>query len=239
MKTKTLNQNTGIGNYQTEKAINAKWSILKTLSDGEWHRNMELKEKTRLSSRTLSKHLKQMTELKIIEKKEDIESGKYPVPVLYKTTPIITGHGIVLDVINERILLPREIIDEKLKLDLNQTKDPLIVLESIHESSEQHFLGLLSQIQHDKNITDKQINILLECFLWEPYKQYTSKLLEASRKIINDFNITDLIENQIKRLIENGETERKILEYWEHKTDEEKALARKQAESEIRKWRAT
>ena len=47
---------------------------------------MELKEKTSLSSRTLAKHLNRMTNLQIIERKKDVRSKKYPVPVLYKAT---------------------------------------------------------------------------------------------------------------------------------------------------------
>ena len=39
----------GSGSYQREKAYNAQRLIFKALFDGQWHRNMELREKTGLS----------------------------------------------------------------------------------------------------------------------------------------------------------------------------------------------
>lgn len=51
-------QNTGMGSYQENKAHYAQRAIFKALSDGQWHRNMNLKEITKLSSRTLAKHFR-------------------------------------------------------------------------------------------------------------------------------------------------------------------------------------
>jgi len=188
---KNRKQNTGIGNWHIDKAYESKGSILKTLSDGQWHRNMELKEKTKLSSRTLAKHLNHMTNIQIIERKADIESGKYPVPVLYKTTPKVTAY------INASII--REEIVNELEPTLNETKDPLVLLDAIHAYSLLNFVELLKFIQQNKSVTDKTINFLAECFLWANYKQFTYKLIQASRKIINDLNITQLMRNQPKR----------------------------------------
>jgi DNA-binding HxlR family transcriptional regulator len=187
----SLKQNTGIGNWQIDQANKAKWSILKALSDGQWHRNMELKEKTRLSSRTLAKRLNEMTELQIIEKQTDIESKKYPVPVLYKATPTILMYTTAR--------IARDEIANRIEPALDQSKDPLAVLEAIHTSSKLYFLDLLTIIKENKKITDKQIHFYEECFLWTPYKQYTSRLIQASRKIIDDLNIEQSLINQAKR----------------------------------------
>ena len=172
---------------------------------------MELKEKTKLSSRTLTKHLNQMTNIQTIEKKTDVESGKYPIPVLYKATPELTTYI--------KASITREEVANKLELALNESKDPLILLEAIHASSQLYFIELLTQIQQNKNITNEEIYFFGECFLWASYKQYTSKLIEASRKIINDVNITQLLINQAKRQIIVYETILKIYEKMEQKND--------------------
>jgi len=170
---------------------------------------MELKEKTKLSSRTLAKHLNQMTNLQIIEKKTDVESGKYPVPVLYKATPELTTYI--------KASITREEVANTLEPALNESKDPLRILEAIHASSQLYFIELLTQIQQNKIVTNEQISFFAECFLWANYKQYTSKLIEASRKIINDLNITQSLINQAKRQTRISETVLKIYEKMEQK----------------------
>lgn len=198
-----------MGNWQRDKAYKASWSIFKTLSDGQWHRNMELKEKTKLSSRTLAKHLNHMTNLQTIEKRTDVESGKYPVPVLYKATPELTTYI--------EASITREEIANELEPALNESKDPLMLLEAIHAFSQIYFIELLTQIQQNEIVTNEQISFFTECFLWADYKQYTSKLIEASRKIINDLNFTQLLINQAKRQIRIHETALRIYEKTEQK----------------------
>jgi hypothetical protein len=170
---------------------------------------MELKEKTKLSSRTLAKHLNQMTNLQTIEKKTDVESGKYPIPVLYKATPELTTYV--------KATITRQEIINQTETALNETKDPLILLEAIHLSSELYFLELLTQIQQNKIVTNEQVNFFAECFLWANYRQITSKLIEASRKIINDINIPQISINQLKRQITVNERVLKIYEKMEQK----------------------
>jgi DNA-binding HxlR family transcriptional regulator len=202
MDTNSHRRNIGISN--SDKEYTARWSIFRALSDGQWHRNMELKEKTKLSSRTLAKHLNQMTDLQIVEKKTDVESGKYPVPVLYKAEPELNTYI--------RASTSREEVVDKLEPALNETKDPLAVLEAIHASSQLYFLELLKRIQQNRNITNEEIWFFAECFLWANYKRYTSKLIEASRKIIDDLNINQSLINQAKRQIRTSEQELRIYE---------------------------
>lgn len=190
-KTVSQKQNIGIGTYQTDKAHKARWAILESLSDGQWHRNMELKEKTKLSSRTLAKHLSQMTAIQIIEKKTDAESGKYPLPVLYKATPELTTYI--------KSSMSRQELANLIEPALNEAKNPLSILDAIHASSQLYFIELLAQIQQNKITTKEQINFFGECFLWANYKKYMLKLIEASCKIIKDLNITESLVNQAKR----------------------------------------
>ena len=180
---------------------------------------MDLKEKTKLSSRTLAKHLNQMTNLQIIERKTDVESGKYPYPVSYKAEP-----GLITYV---KASITREEVANGLEPALNETKDPLAVLELIHASSQLYFIDLLQRIQQNKNITNEEIYFFAECFLWANYKQYTSKLIEASRKIINDINITQSLINQAKRQIRIWPTILKVYEKLEQrKTGRSDTIAR-------------
>jgi hypothetical protein len=151
-----------------------------------------------------------MTSLQIIKKKTDVESGKYPVPVLYKAKP-----NLVLYI---KASITREETLNMLEPALNETKDPLAVLEAIHASSELYFLDLLASIQQNNNITNEEIYFYAECFLWANYKQYTYKLIKASHKIINDLNITQSLINQSKRQIRIHTAALKIYEKMEPKT---------------------
>jgi DNA-binding HxlR family transcriptional regulator len=79
----------GIGTYQIGKSTTSENEILNSLTDGEWHRYQDMQRSTRLSTATLSKHLKRL-ENGIVEKRLDLESGAYPYPVYYRLTPSLT-----------------------------------------------------------------------------------------------------------------------------------------------------
>lgn len=163
---------------------------------------MELKDKTKLSSRTLDKHLDKMKEHHFIEKKEAVESGKYAV--LFKAEPEFTSYI--------KANMTRQEIANQLEPALNETKDPLVILDAINANSQLYFIELLKRIQQNKNITNEEINFFAELFLWANYKQYTSKLIEASRKIIDDLDINQSLINQAKREIRVSEKTLKIYE---------------------------
>jgi len=73
----------GIGRYQKDLAWDSEKQILNVLSDGKWHRYQEIKEATKLSTATLSKHLKRL-EKGLVEKRVDLQSGEYPYPAYYR-----------------------------------------------------------------------------------------------------------------------------------------------------------
>jgi hypothetical protein len=159
------------------------------LSDAQWHRNMELIRETKLSSRTLGKHLDTLTNGQFIEKKTDVINGKHAV--LFKAKPDFITYIKLL------MLKAREI--NSLEPALNRTHDPLRILDLIHFRSQTYFLDLLTQIQQKKNITKEEINLRAEYYLWSTYKESTSQLIEASLKIIDKIDITQLLINQAKR----------------------------------------
>jgi len=195
---KPKKENEGIGGYQREKAYCAQRSILKALSDGQWHRNMELKETSKLSSRTLAKHLDMLQKARVIVKKRDVESGKYPVPVFYKAQDIL--------LIYMRSSLLREEFSNKVDAMTEETRDPLMILDVIHDFSQLAFIRILRQIQEDKKITWEQRNFLEEFFLWSNYKYFTMELIEASMRIVDKIDIDQLLMSQAKRKKEACET---------------------------------
>jgi DNA-binding HxlR family transcriptional regulator len=73
----------GFGYWQQQRMEVAEFIILRCLSDNQWHQYRELLEETKLSSATLSKHLKSL-ERGVVEKKIEIQSGIYPYPVSYR-----------------------------------------------------------------------------------------------------------------------------------------------------------
>lgn len=155
---------------------------------------MELKEQTKRSSRTLAKHLNQMVNMQFIEKRIDIESGNYPHPVYYKAKPnLITG---------VKASMARQETIDLFEPALNEVKDPLMILDGIHAASQLDFIDIILRIQQYKNMTNEEIYFFEEIFLWANYRQYTSKLIQASRKIIDDINITQSLMEQAKRNIE-------------------------------------
>jgi DNA-binding transcriptional ArsR family regulator len=174
----------------TEKEYYARRSIFKALSDKQWHRNMELKATTKLSSRTLAKHLDKMVEQKMIEKKTDIESGKYPHPVLYKALP-----GTI-DYI--RFSMFREEFSKNIDAILKETKDPLLILDTIHNWYQLIFLKILEGMQ-EKKMTFEERDWHEEVILFPIYRDCTFALIEATAKIIDEIDISQLLILQAKR----------------------------------------
>lgn len=181
----------GLGSYQREKSYFAQRAIFKALYDGQWHRNMELKEKTNLSSRTLSKHLDRMLKLQLIERKVDNESGKYPIPVLYQAQPELINY------VKSSML--REEFSQKVDAMLEETKDPLMILEVIHTYSQTAFLKLMEEIKNNKKMTPEEIEFFEENFIWANYKHFTFDLINATKKMVNELDFNKLLVAQAKR----------------------------------------
>ena len=188
---KSRNQDIGMGNYQREKAYYSQKTIFKILSDEKWHRNMELKTKSKLSPRTLAKHLQRLMELKLIERKEDVESGEYPVPVFYKAVPEL------IEYIDASVI--RDEFSENVVPMLEEEKDPLSILEIIHDASQLGFIKILEEIRENKKMTYNELLYLEEIYLWAFYRHCTMKLIEATSKIIDEIDIDKLLVSQAKR----------------------------------------
>jgi len=161
------------------------------------HQNKELKEKTKLSSRTLAKHLRQLERQKLINRIEDDESGKYPRPVYYRAIPelVTASHaGIMIEEASQHI-----------EPALRESKDPLMLLDGIHAANSGFIAGILSQLKGWDNIFEYDWDWRLELFVWHPYRVFTYNLVVATKKIINEIDIQKLLIEQAKRNIRIAE----------------------------------
>ena len=165
--------------------------ILIALSDGQWHRNKELKEKTQLTPRTLSKHLSELEkELHWIDRIEDTESGEYPHPVLYKATRSIAAYGRFIKTIFDNA--------DEIETQLKEAKDPLQVLAELNKINEWHFTLILESIQESKHKNLKQLDSITRLFLYSPYEIYTKQIIKAFTKAVQfgvKFDINQLRQN--------------------------------------------
>ena len=145
---------TGIGYYQVKRMLKAKNSIYKALSDGKWHRFTEIKEETKLSSRNLTENLKKSEKAEIIDRKVDKESGKYPVPVLYKAKPFLLTYI--------KNIARWQKYTEQLDFLLKESKDPLLVLE-MQTMRQIHCVQFLEEIK--RRTKHKEWNEVADVFL--------------------------------------------------------------------------
>ena len=168
-----------------EKAQKSIMSILRIISDGKPHQYSELKEKTKLNSPTLSKHLKRLTEKKILKKKIDTESGKYPYPVYYSANPAVAP------IINIMLLTEHE-MHEIERIISDPRKTPLDVLDQINRKNNALILSTLKHYKENKELPEDFVNFVLEIVVWRPYKLLTSHLIEASKTILDSIDIEEL-----------------------------------------------
>ena len=179
--------------------------ILIALSDGQWHRNKELKDKTKLTPRTLSKHLNELEkELHWIERREDTESGEYPHPVLYKATHSIASCGRYIKTIIDNA--------DEIETDLTETKDPLQLLKEFHEINLYYFTLILEKIQESKSKNLKELDSIMKFVYYSPYEIYTKQIITAFTKAVQFGERFDINQLRQKHSIWNGINEQQITE---------------------------
>lgn len=180
----TMNPNNAIDKQHNQQLI------LIALIDGQWHRNMELKKQTKLSPRTLSKHLDELEkELHWIERKEDTESGEYPHPVLYRA-----NHSTVLYATYIKSVFDNA---DEIERRVKETKDPLQILDDFNRINQYYFTLILTAIQENKYMTWKKIDYMTSLFLHSPYKIYITNLITAITNTIHlgtHFDIDQLLQ---------------------------------------------
>ena len=191
-------KNRGIGLYQMERDSEARNAIYNVLSDGQWHRIKELKERTRISPTTMYRKLKLLEENFLIERKEDVKKGKYAV--LYKAIPEL------VTIIRMRKLTTD--LSQTLEKLLAETKDPLLAVDSIHLFSQLGILTvlkILSLLKKEKrDIPWTLVEFLEESLIWNPYRSLTLNLVRISMKTTDDIDLPKLLSSQAERNKKNN-----------------------------------
>jgi len=177
----------GIGKYQLEKAQKTVMAILRAVSDENPHQYSELKQLTKLNSPTLSKHLERLKKTKVLKRKMDIESGKYPYPVYYSINPNVMP-------ILRIMLMTEQEMHEIEQIVLDPEKTPLDVLDQINTKNNALILSVLKQCKDNKDTSQELVNFVLELTVWHPYRVLTTHLVESSRKTIDNIDIENLQE---------------------------------------------
>lgn len=119
---------------------------MKILKDAEWHRYQELREKTGLSSATLSKHLKEL-EKGVVEKQVRLDSGEYPYPVFYRIKEPYQTLFEVFNIPDARKFRRNTKVDEK-KLE----QEMQAYLESITQALSRSVKEALNNYANDRNV---------------------------------------------------------------------------------------
>jgi len=182
----------GIGTYQIGKSRTSEKEILNVLTDGEWHRYQEMQQLTRLSTATLSKHLKRL-ENGIVEKRLDLESGAYPYPVYYRLKPSLT----------EANREWKEILKNEIQLNL----------DLLEQNPEQyfHFLTVMLNLETIKHLqfyflnpkqNENAFNQLMEFFVFSAYRDSIKKL-KMKLKEHEEKNIQQILAKAEKRITED------------------------------------
>jgi hypothetical protein len=190
--------NNGMGVYQRREANKARQLLYAAMEDGEWHRCIELKKITKLSSRTLAKHIEELVKLKLMERKEDRESGEYPIPVFYKL-----DSTFINDFIKQNSM--RKVFSDNIGEMIDETKDPLMIYDMVNAFCQVFFIQILKEIQNNKKIDNEELEYLEEMFLWYNFRYFTSALISASFKIIDKIDVNQLLLEQVIRQKEISE----------------------------------
>lgn len=172
-----------------EKALEARASILNVLSDGQWHQTKDLKVETKVSSRTLYKHLRELEAF--IERREEKESGFPKPPVYYRASPTL------LSLMAESLFI--EDTTKGLMADLLNTKDLSSVLWVVNRLSSAKILSVLSAVKkQSRKIPDPELRFLLRSFVWKNYEYLTLGLAKTSMKIIDDIDLEQISKEIMK-----------------------------------------
>lgn len=155
--------------------------ILKTLSDEKWHKYGELLEKTKISSRTLTKHLDYLKECNLIKK----EKREYP-SAYYKAEPeLVTWTEATFSI---------EEFSKQIEPLLLKTKNPFLVLDIINARCQGALKITIGKLMDEKNTPKHKLHFFLELFVWAPYRVFTWKLIETTKKHIDKIDSEQVIK---------------------------------------------
>ncbi|MGD0029480.1 MAG: winged helix-turn-helix domain-containing protein [Candidatus Bathyarchaeia archaeon] len=173
----------GMGELQTKDKIHNRWKILHVIRDGEWHQYKDIKKETDLSPPILAKHLKELR--RFIEKKEGEEDNR---ETYYKANSALMSAFFQMDLTNAEW---EDIEEQFLK-----SKDLSFALEQLNTATNLNIIMALTNIK-SKNFdigNPEVVQLFFETFVFSPYEILVSKLVEASKKIIDDIDLNQVMK---------------------------------------------
>ena len=174
--------------YQVEREWKSIMSILKVAEDGKEHRYKEIKAKTGLSDPTLTKLLNRFTELKIMKQRWD--TNTYPHASYYKPEKELVFYS--------KCAIRTENLSKLMEPALLETKDPFLILEWILIVTFRNMVQIVSRFKENKNMKPDVLNFVMDGYVWEPFKALTWKVLESSKKIIDEVDFNKLRGNELE-----------------------------------------
>ena len=169
--------------------MKARAKILEVLFDGKWHQIKDLKVYTKVSPRTLYKHLNALEAF--IETKEDVTT--HPHQVYHRASPPLlslmveselikaTTEGIMADLLNSKDLAPiLKVINMLTNMQI------LLVLETIKKSNLD-----ISEVE--------RISFLMRSFVLTHFEYLMAGLVRATTKIINDVDF-DQVRKDLQKV---------------------------------------
>lgn len=186
----------GVGEYQINKARSSAKQIIEILSDGKWHRYQEIKEATRLSTATLSKHLKRL-EQGLIERR--VDTKVYPPHVYYRLKPyvVITHEGKI-----ERAFA-QEFLKTSLDASLNEKKLEIFLRNLAFWVVGEISANLAAYLLHD--VSDEWLEQANQYFLFEPLHEIIETFKESLKKMGKKEAHKLLVYGTIRIMLEHKE----------------------------------
>jgi len=161
----------GKGLQQTAKARESRKQVLSFFKDDKWHRYSEIyAHGCKISAATLSKELKALTKMKLLEKKIDIESGEYPYPVSYR----IGERAKFLVEIAVKIYHAHNELSEFLE----KTEDKKEYLEAMTEFFHDGCESILEVKNRHKELKPQDIEWMIIPFFMQPLESIVSDFIE-------------------------------------------------------------
>jgi DNA-binding HxlR family transcriptional regulator len=180
----------GMGKRQMAQAQASSLRIAKFLSDEKPHQFKEIKKATKLSPPTLSKRLKELVEVGLVNKKVDTKSGKYPYPVYYTATGELSDFAKTAMFVEEASAGIEEAISAE--------KQPLLLLDALHMANTVEMVMILKELKKDKSRLRPDMIFNWQLWALEPYRALSLKIIEASAKVIEKIDIDQIQKTQLE-----------------------------------------
>jgi hypothetical protein len=175
------------------KNISRAEKAIAEMPNGVWIDINSIARNARLAVQTLSKYLRKLKGL--VEKKVDIESGKYPYPVFYR---VPESFSIIL-----RQVKLVSILSDKMKKAMLETENPMLVLEYLNTAMNILVLSVLKVMKEVEketgHINEEHLSLLFSLRIM-PFMDLYWTFLTASKGIWDNVDFDQVRKEQLEKL---------------------------------------